>query len=357
MADHESFVRQSLSSAKYRDAEKTRRETMEVLQHYRGLKPASEYFVFNNGTQKMLLNLCGTIPVNYKGATYNIPIVLWLLDTHPLNAPMVFVKPTADMRIKVSRHVDHTGKVYLPYLHDWNHVSSDLATLIQVLILTFGEQPPVYSVFSSPPPPISQPNVPYPTQSYNTPYPAMPSMPMPMPGLPAPGMGSNSQMPVFNIRPSLVTAAEEKLRRRLEDVYLSREIIKQTGDQLKAGQAKLEGLVQQMENEKVTVEQYIGTLENELETLDNKISKQQTEQDDTAIDDVITAPTPLYKQILNTFAEEAALEDTIYYLGEAFRREQLDLEQYLKNVRALSRRQFMHRALLQKCRLKAGLAG
>ena len=59
----------------------------------------------------------------YPGQYYNIPIKLWLLDTHPLNAPMVFVTPTSEMRIKVSRHVDHTGKVYLPYLHDWNHVS------------------------------------------------------------------------------------------------------------------------------------------------------------------------------------------------------------------------------------------
>ena len=30
------------------------------------------------------------------------------------------------MQIRVSRHVDHTGKVYLPYLHEWNHANSDL---------------------------------------------------------------------------------------------------------------------------------------------------------------------------------------------------------------------------------------
>ena len=64
-----------------------------------------------------------------------------------------------------------------------------------------------------------------------------------------------------------------------------------------------------------------------------------------------------FSRIVNTFAEEAALEDTIYYLGEAFMRERLELEQYLKNVRALSRKQFMHRVLLQRCRAKAGLAG
>jgi len=66
-----------------------------------------------------------------KGAVYHIPVVLWLLDTHPHNAPMVFVTPTSDMRIKVSRHVDHNGKVYLPYLHDWNPVRNVLIRMLR----------------------------------------------------------------------------------------------------------------------------------------------------------------------------------------------------------------------------------
>lgn len=66
-----------------------------------------------------LVNLSGTIPVRYKGAVYNIPICIWLMDTHPKNAPMCYVRPTVDMSIKVSIFVDQNGKVYLPYLHDW----------------------------------------------------------------------------------------------------------------------------------------------------------------------------------------------------------------------------------------------
>lgn len=99
---------------------------MEVVQHYKGLKVVTEDFVFNNGVKRLLVVLKGTIPIMYKGSTYHIPVAIYLLDTHPYNAPMVFVKPTADMRIKISRHVDHTGKVYLPYLHDWKHVRENL---------------------------------------------------------------------------------------------------------------------------------------------------------------------------------------------------------------------------------------
>lgn len=67
-----------------------------------------------------LVNLDGTIPVAYKGNLYNIPICIWLMDTHPKNAPLCYVKPTTSMSIKVSMFVDQNGKIYLPYLHDWN---------------------------------------------------------------------------------------------------------------------------------------------------------------------------------------------------------------------------------------------
>lgn len=62
-------------------------------------------------------------------------------------------------------------------------------------------------------------------------------------------------------------------------------------------------------------------------------------------------------RLINAYAEEAAIDDAIYYIGEALRNGVLDLEVFLKHVRQLSRKQFMLRALMQKCRQKAGLAG
>ncbi len=117
----------------------------------------------------------------------------------------------------------------------------------------------------------------------------------------------------------------------------------------------------------------------------------QSENND--IDDVIIPTAPLYKQILNLYAEENAIEDTIFYLGEALRRGVIDLEVFLKvcsslyfslfreqcrflafivllmlcltssfvffcpqHVRLLSRKQFQLRALMQKARKTAGLS-
>lgn len=57
------------------------------------------------------------------GKTYNIPICIYLMDTHPYNPPIIYVKPTSTMQIKPGRHVDAVGRVYLPYLHEWKYVS------------------------------------------------------------------------------------------------------------------------------------------------------------------------------------------------------------------------------------------
>jgi len=366
MTEYDSVIRTHLQTDKYRDIERTKRDALEVLGFYRGLKPTNEQFVFNNGVNKTMLALKGTIPIRYKGNTYNIPIYIWLMDTHPYNAPMVFVKPTSDMKIKVSRHVDHNGKVYLPYLHDWKHDSSDLLDLIQVLIITFQEQPPVYAVQSSPQPqpqPVMPPmNVPYPTQNYATPYPPITAMPMPpmsMPSMPQPCPPTSYPQPMFetlNVRTTLMSAAEEKLRRRLEDIYLAAEIERKTGEHIKVGKDRLEVMMRRLEEENATLQRNMEVCRTDCVQLQSRITESE-EDKGLDIDEAIQAPTPLHKQIVHTFAEEAALEDTIYYLGESFRSGKMDLETFQKHIRVLARKQFTLRLLLQKCRQKAGLAG
>lgn len=68
------------------------------------------------------------------------------MDTHPSNAPICYVRPTSDMGIRVSMHVDCNGKIYLPYLHEWTSSESELLVLIQIMIVTFGETPPVFKI-------------------------------------------------------------------------------------------------------------------------------------------------------------------------------------------------------------------
>lgn len=71
----------------------------------------------------------------FKGNVYNIPVCLWLLDTYPYNPPICFVKPTSAMMIKTGKHIDANGKIYLPYLHEWKHVSLIFSRLFMFRVL------------------------------------------------------------------------------------------------------------------------------------------------------------------------------------------------------------------------------
>ncbi|CAF1512991.1 unnamed protein product, partial [Rotaria sordida] len=59
--------------------------------------------------------------------------------------------------------------------------------------------------------------------------------------------------------------------------------------------------------------------------------------------------------LLQGYAEEHAIQDLLYYLADGLRRKSIGLDTYLKHVRELSRKQFILRATMRKCRQIAGL--
>ncbi|XP_053545322.1 tumor susceptibility gene 101 protein [Bombina bombina] len=284
MAMNEAQLKKLLSKYKYRDL--TVREMLNVIGLYRDLKPIMDSYVFNDGSTRELVNLTGTIPVPYKGNTYNIPICLWLLDTYPFNPPICFVKPTNTMTIKTGKHVDANGKIYLPYLHEWKHPPSDLLGLIQILIVVFGEEPPVFSRSAAPAPYPMYPATGPPNTSYipggMPPYPPQnhPSIPSGYPGYP---YQSSSQYPptsgpqIFpqppvsqpqntnsgpardgtigedTIRASLISAVSDKLRWRMKEemdrAQAELNALKRTEEDLKKGHQKLEEMVSRLDQE------------------------------------------------------------------------------------------------------------
>lgn len=399
MANDDVVLKQYLGKYKHRDY--TVREVINLIQTYRSLTYRLEAFVFNNGIRKDLLNLEGTIPVNYKGAYYNIPVCIWLMDTHPQNAPLCFVKPTADMSIKVSKYVDSNGKVYLPYLHEWSHNGSTLQKLVQCMISAFGELPPVYAKprnESKPPYPVNsfmpQPTgYPFPqantTPGYPnvTPYPTTSNLPYPSYGSPYPGAVNINGMPYppastttpypptsgygpspdsaggtiteEHIKASLLSAVEDKLRRRLKDQsqqsQAELETLRRTQQELREGKSRLEDILTRLQRERSELDKNVAILQEKEKELQAAVER-LAEQEGVNVDEAVVTTAPLYSQLLNAFAEEATLEDAIYYMGEALRKEVIDLDTFLKQVRTLARQQFTLRALMHKCRQKAQLA-
>lgn len=212
-----------------------------------------------------------------------------------------------------------------------------------------------------------------------------------------------------HIKASLISAVEDKCRRRIHErvnqYQAEMETLNRTKQELNDGRAKINDIIAKLEREEVRP-QYVdhrepgwtrtpsfclSSFQNELkaniavlkdkeQSLENSLNSLE-KVDGIDVDEAVTTIAPLYKQwvhgplhmlahkkliqslsfpiwrLLNAYAEEAAIEDTIYYIGEALRNGVLDLEVFLKHVRQLSRKQFMLRALMQKCRQKAGLAG
>lgn len=86
---------------------------------------------YENGTPSLLLHLVGTLPVSFRGNSYNIPIDTWIPSTYPLEAPIVYVTPTPDMVVRSGQHVTLEGRVYHHYLAHWHETwdvsSTDVA--------------------------------------------------------------------------------------------------------------------------------------------------------------------------------------------------------------------------------------
>lgn len=330
------------------------------------------------------------------------------MDTHPQNAPLSFVKPTPDMSIKVSKYVDSNGKVYLPYLHEWSGNGSTLLNLIQWMITAFGEIPPVYSrprdqpprprwpgdpaansfmptpsgyppypqVSTQPPYPTggaawpTSSNLPYP--NYGSPYPGqMPvngtpyppaANPTPYPPVPNYGGGTDvagGTITEEHIKASLLSAVEDKLRRRLKEQsqqsQAELETLRRTQQELKEGKSRLEDILFRLQRERTELDKNVAILQEKEKEL-NVAVERLADQEGIDVDEAVVTTAPLYSQLVNAFAEEATLEDAIYYMGEALRKEVIDLDTFLKQVRTLARRQFTLRALMHKCRQKAQLA-
>uniref|UniRef100_A0A3Q1GUL1 Tumor susceptibility 101a n=1 Tax=Acanthochromis polyacanthus TaxID=80966 RepID=A0A3Q1GUL1_9TELE len=379
---NEGALKKMLKQYKYRDL--TVREITNVISQYKDLKPVMDAYVFNDGSTRDLMSLTGTVPVSYRGNVYNIPVCLWLLDTYPYNPPICFVKPTSAMMIKTGKHIDANGKIYLPYLHEWKHPQSDLYGLIQVMIVVFGEEPPVFSrpttqapyqAFQAAGPPNPE-NIKHCLVGYVTPFRGYPGYQYPggnsYPATAGPahyptqtpvstvGPSRDGTIGEDTIRASLISAVSDKLRWRMKEemdrAQAELDALKRTEEDLKKGHQKLEEMVSRLDQEVTEVDRNIELLKKKDEELSEALEKMENQSENNDIDDVIVPTAPLYKQILNLYAEENAIEDTIFYLGEALRRGVIDLEVFLKHVRLLSRKQFQLRALMQKARKTAGLS-
>lgn len=377
-------VSQMLSSARYNNQTHTKQDINNCLKLFKSLNAKLEKYTFPNGETKELICLDGTIPVLFRNASYNIPIGIFLSVNHPNEAPICYVRPTRDMTIKTSRHVDGSGRVYLPYLSEWNKHTCDIVGTIQIMQAIFAAMCPVYQKtkdFDSTPSQVTMPPA-LPSSYYPPPVgptsgtpssgPAsitMPTPPQPVYPFAAPGSGPTQQpQPYYpptgtisaeHIRASLLSACQDRYRgnyrERMHQLQDEIEVLKKTSNDLNRGQMQLDDMKKRMASEVIELTEAKNKLRELDDQLQEFIDKYDKEGEDINPDEVYGPTKPVFKQLLEALAEEMAVVDAIYYTGEGLRKDVISLDIFLKSVRELSRRQFMLRALMHKCREKANL--
>ncbi|KAL0639107.1 Suppressor protein stp22 of temperature-sensitive alpha-factor receptor and arginine permease [Maublancomyces gigas] len=116
----------------YFDTHNTYRNVAATLYQFPTLSPRTEVYTHEDGRPQLLIHLSGTLPVVFRGATYNIPLTIWLPHEYPKKPPMVFVTPAKDMLIRPGNHVDPSGRCYHPYLANWVNYSDVCLTALYV---------------------------------------------------------------------------------------------------------------------------------------------------------------------------------------------------------------------------------
>ncbi|KAJ7568205.1 hypothetical protein O6H91_01G023200 [Diphasiastrum complanatum] len=370
-----------------------RQHMVTVIQDFPGLQVKTAMFTHNDGRTVNLLQADGTIPMYYQDVKYNIPVTIWLLESYPRSAPLVYVTPTRDMIIK-PRHprVDASGMVSVPYLQQWLFPRSNLVELVQNLSLLFGQDPPLYSRPASVParPPLPQPfqgvnpmisggmgtpSPPPPSSSYQQGPPRIPnsSLPNPRPyhvppqqqqSLTPHPRPSRTDNPSEVFKRNAVNALTERLQSdvlelrksfevEMDELFNTQALLNQRSEVLDRG-------TRELQQEKEGLEQQLQLMHTNTDVLETWLQANDKGVKDFSIDDVFQPYDPLSKQMLECTAADLAIEDVLYSMDKAVQEGVISVETYLKHVRILSREQFFLRATVAKVRgaqLQAQVAG
>ena len=126
----------------YNDPSRISRDAIQLLNSAdrSGLIPSVSPFREKEGLyHAKVLVFKGTVPMTYRGGKYNIPVEIFLPPGYPLRPPICYVRPEKNMVLKEGhRHVGSDGMIYMPYLHNWRHYSSNLLDMVLMMVSSGG---------------------------------------------------------------------------------------------------------------------------------------------------------------------------------------------------------------------------
>lgn len=263
--------------------------------------------------------------------------------------------------------VSPDGVVSIPYLQNWVYPSSNLVELARNLSHFFGREPPVYSQRRpSPSPSFSNPSnvaVSNPNQGLG-PKPAIP--PRMTPAFPpSPYTAGGGSMggrimddPSEVYKKNAINKLVETMYSDVVGLRKSREAevegLISTQASLRHRESQLANGLKEMQDEKEGLEQQLqmvlmnaDVMEEWLRENEEKLGKLGG---NVNVDEAFEPCDALSKQMIECTALDLAIEDVICALDKAVQEWAIPFDQYLRNVRLLSREQFFHLATSSKVR-------
>lgn len=294
-----------LNNTNIRKKNLVKAELDELLQTFDDFKEDVKKMVGSDGIEQNMLTITGTISIN------KVPVQVRLSNKHPKEMPIVYVlNDDEQMQIGNSLLVDSTGRVNISKLVDDEKV--ELVMLINLLAFRFNDENPLV---------VRQ--------------------------------HEDTSLPDELIKQSLVTAVHEKIKsrfnyfrgeltkdlKRLEDIETH---ILQNGEWLSDLLNNIQLTMADLEKTKSELDASKLKISNELKKL-ARLSNADT------LHHIVINTNHVHRQIVDLYAEELAIGDFIFYLNQGLAHRTVSLDDFLKLVRKLARRQFFIQATLLKC--------
>ena len=386
----------------YRDPSRVDRDASSLLKSSVGahLTPGIAPLVENNGEVAHCMVLQGTIAMHFRGQTYQLLVDLYLPPGYPHRPPVSFVRLTENMYLKENHmHVGSDGKVYLPYLHEWNLRTHNLVELVVAMSSVFSADPPVFTRAPTSGSSTSSRHNSASSASSQPPPPPPPPLPRPTSSTGSSSYTSSSAQAQREAEERLAREAEEanqaaeaarraereeqereqqraaqkeweerkrqevkaqvldKISKHLNDISLQTKSQAQTyqrdQQRLHIAEDKLTHQLELYQETKESLQEKLSVVEEKTEQIeawleDAQNQEQTTQQQKISVDDLVRPEYKVYQQMLDLSAENASLTDALYFLDRALYLGNLDCETHLKHVRGLAKRQFLARAHLMK---------
>jgi len=258
-----------------------------------------------------LLSINGTIPIDYRGSQYQIPVEIVLSHVFPTRNPTCFVRPTESMMIKPKHpHCGADGTIYCPYLSDWVYGKSTLLGLVHHLCALFSRDPPVRAK-------PKQDNTQHERQQ--------------------------ERVRLLTMLQSSIRTQLVEMRQQVEDLTDILRVTKQEMRDNEREGAQIQSQLHMVESEKHTTLLRISETEANLEELES------IDLEHLNVDLATNADNAVAQTLIEQVAASEACSDVMYMLTKYFKTEQMDLKEFLKHYRRVAEKKYMCEALVQKC--------